>query len=279
MAITVNPLAPIGAEILGASVETLLGDDSVPGLVLGALEEHGVLVFPQIGFDDEQQSAFSRRLGETVTKDQKGWSETHPDIFNIAMDPERKAGAYMKGTFAWHIDGMTLDIPSKATVLSCRVLPADTSEGNTEFASTYAAYDRLSDEEKTRVADYKVWHSLEASHRRDNPNPTPEELARVQAEPPKLQPLVWTHRSGRKSLVIGTTAAWIEGLDEATGEELLGELLECSTRQEHVYSHKWTVGDLVIWDNRGVLHRAMPYDEDSGREMHRCTIVGDEPIQ
>jgi alpha-ketoglutarate-dependent taurine dioxygenase len=279
MDVTVNKLSPLGTEIAGADVETLLNDERIPGKVLSLLEESGVLVFSQLGLDDAQQAAFSRSLGETVKKDQKGWSKEFPDIFNIAMDADRKAGAYMKGTFAWHIDGMTLEIPSKATVLTGRVLSDAPGEGNTEFASTYAAYDRLSDEEKDRFADLKVWHSLEVTYKRDNPNGSVEDLARARAEPPKLQPLVWTHHTGRKSLVIGTTAATIEGMDDDEGAAFLADLLERSTRPEYVYSHTWSVGDMVIWDNRGVLHRALPYAEDSGREMHRCTIMGDEPIQ
>ncbi len=279
MDVTVNKLCPLGAEVLGADIETLLNDEQIPAFVLDALEENGVLVFPELGFDDAQQAAFCRRLGDTVKKDQKGWSKEFPDVFNIAMDQDRKAGAYMKGTFAWHIDGMTSEVPAKATVLTGRVLPASKEEGNTEFASTYAAYDRLSDEEKERFAGLKVVHSLEVSHRRDNPNPSEEDLARLRAEPPKVQPLVWMHRTGQRSLVIGTTAAYIEGMPEEEGAELLAELLERSTKPEYVYSHEWSVGDMVIWDNRGVLHRALPYDEDSGREMHRVTIVGDEPIQ
>jgi alpha-ketoglutarate-dependent taurine dioxygenase len=279
MDVTVNKLSPIGTEFVGADIETLLTDERIPGKILDQLDRNGVLVFSELGLDDEQQAQLSRRLGDTVRKDQKGWSKDFPDIFNIAMDEDRKAGAYMKGTFAWHIDGMTLDIPSKASLLTARVLPAASDGGKTEFASTYAAYDRLTDEEKERFADLKVWHSLEASHRRDNPDPSPEELARIRAEPPRLQPLVWTHHSGRKSLVLGTTAAWIEGMPEDEGAALLGDLLERSTRPEHVYSHTWSVGDLVIWDNRGVLHRATPYAEDSGREMHRVTLVGDEQVQ
>jgi alpha-ketoglutarate-dependent taurine dioxygenase len=278
MKATVNQLSPLGAEIVGVDIETLLTDDEVPSKVLDLLEENGVLLFPELGLDDAEQAQFSRRLGDTVKKTSKGWSEEFPDVFKITMEQDRVAGAYMKGTFEWHIDGMTLDIPSKASLLSCRSLPV-AEVGGTEFASTYAAYDQLSDDEKARLEGLKVWHSLEASHRRYDPNPSPEVLARLQSEPPRLQPLVWTHHTGRKSLVIGTTATHIEGMPEDEGAALLDELLERSTQPSQVYSHRWKVGDLVIWDNRGVLHRALPYSEDSGREMHRVTLVGDEAIQ
>lgn len=200
---------------------------------------------------------FSRRLGTTVTKGRKGWSEEYPDVFNVSMDRDLVAGAYMKGTFAWHIDGVTLEIPSKASLFTGRVI-TDSAGSVTQFASTYAAYDHLSNEEKARFAGLKVWHSLEVSHRRFDPDPAADVLERLRAEPPTLQPLVWTHGSGRKSLVIGTTASHVDGMAEAEGAALLDELLDRATRPDRVYSHEWKVGDVVIWDNRGVLHRALP---------------------
>jgi len=90
---------------------------------------------------------------------------------------------------------------------------------------------------------------------------------------------VWTHRSGRKSLVLGASADYVVGMDLDEGRGLLDELLERATVPDRVYSHVWSVGDTVIWDNRGVLHRATPYDPSSRREMLRTTALGDEPIQ
>jgi len=90
---------------------------------------------------------------------------------------------------------------------------------------------------------------------------------------------VWTHRTGRKSLVLGASADCVVGMDLDEGRALLAELLERATVPENVYSHTWSVGDTVIWDNRGVLHRAAPYDPTSSRELLRTTVLGDEPIQ
>ena len=101
----------------------------------------------------------------------------------------------------------------------------------------------------------------------------------LRSAPQRVHPLVWTHRSGRKSLVLGVTTSHVEGMDEAEGRQLLASLLDHATAPDRVYSHQWEVGDLVIWDNRGTLHRVTPYPEDSGRLMHRVTLVGDEPIQ
>ena len=122
-------------------------------------------------------------------------------------------------------------------------------------------------------------HSLEASQRLVFPDPTPEQLAGWRSRPDKEHPLVWQHRSGRRSLVLGASASHVVGMDRAEGKALLDELLERSTAPERVYRHEWAVGDLVIWDNTGVMHRVHPYDPASGREMHRTTMSGDEPIR
>ncbi|MDT5327924.1 MAG: hypothetical protein QOF25_5076, partial [Mycobacterium sp.] len=125
----------------------------------------------------------------------------------------------------------------------------------------------------------RVVHSLEASQRRITPDPTPEQLARWRSRRTHEHPLVWTHRSGRRSLVLGASADYVAGMDLEDGRALLAELLERATVPENVYSHNLSVGDTVIWDNQGVLHRAAPYDPNSQREMLRTTVLGDEPIQ
>ncbi len=122
-------------------------------------------------------------------------------------------------------------------------------------------------------------HSFEASQRLVHPDPTAEEVARWRAKPDKEHPLVWRHRSGRRSLVIGVSAARVVGLSDADGASLLADLLQRATVPGRVYRHEWAVGDLVLWDNTGVMHRALPYDPSSAREMHRTTMSGDEPIR
>jgi alpha-ketoglutarate-dependent taurine dioxygenase len=264
----------VGALVEGVDREHLLHDESFPEWTLEALDANGVLVFKGLHLDDEEQVAFSRRLG-TVEKLGKG---ELPEIFRVTLDPAKnKAARYLKGTFVWHIDGCTDDIPIMATMLSAHAVAE--WGGETEFASTYQAYEDLTDEEKERFAEVRVIHTIEASQRTHNPDPSPEEVANWRLRPPKIHPLVWTHASGRKSLVLGATTAGVEGMDEDDGRKFLDELLERSTQPERVYRHTWEVGDLVIWDNRGVLHRACEYDATSARDMHRTTFKGDEPIQ
>lgn len=279
MALTTRQLGPVGVEILGADDTYLLGDDDAPGEIMDLLEANGVVLFRGLHLDDERQVAFSRRLGKPVVKKTPGYRGQLPEIFHVTLDRRINDVSYMKATFGWHIDGTTggVEFPPKATLLTARVLPDEGSQ--TQFASTYAAYSRLSAEEKDRFEGLKVMHALEASYRRVQPDPTPEVLAQLRADQNQLQPLVWTHRSGRKSLVIGTHAWYVEGMDHDQGAQLLRDLEARATAPDHVYTHAWEVGDLVIWDNRGVMHRAVPYAEDSGREMHRVTLAGDEPIQ
>jgi alpha-ketoglutarate-dependent taurine dioxygenase len=252
----------------------LLHDDALPAWTLEALEAHGALVFRGIHVDDDVQVAFSKRLGRVETFG----SVDHPEIFRVTLDPAKNpAAAYLRGTFDWHIDGCTDDIPTMATMLSAHAVAE--SGGETEFASTYAAYDALSDEEKDRFEPVRVVHTIEASQRLVNKDPSPEELALWRSRPTKEHPLVWTHQSGRRSLVLGATASHVSGMGVDEGRSLLADLLARATTPDRIYRHQWSVGDMVMWDNRGVLHRACRYDPTSPRDMHRTTLSGQEPIQ
>ena len=166
-----------------------------------------------------------------------------------------------------------------ATVLSALKDPPNPG-GETEFARWYAAYGALSDAEKERYGSLRVVHSLEASQRRVTPDPSPEVLAKWRSRRTHEHPLVWTHRNGRKSLVLGASADYVVGMDREEGTALLAELLYCATVPDKVYSHTWSVGDTVIWDNRGVLHRAAPGTSRlCPGKMLRTTVLGDERIQ
>jgi alpha-ketoglutarate-dependent taurine dioxygenase len=278
--LTINKLtASVGAEVTGLDPEAMATDDALGAAILDALEDNGVLVFPRLGLQPEAQVAFCRRLGQ-VDHSSDGH---HPvrGIYPVTLDKSKNASAsYLRATFDWHIDGCTPtndEPPQKATILSAKQV-ADRG-GETEFANSYAAYEAFSDEDKERFGALRVVHSLEASQRRVNPDPPPELVAKWRSRPTHEHPLVWTHRSGRKSLVLGASADHVVGMDLDEGRALLAELLDRATQSDRVYRHKWSVGDTVIWDNNGVLHRAAPYDPDSPREMLRTTVLGDEPIQ
>jgi alpha-ketoglutarate-dependent sulfate ester dioxygenase len=269
----------VGAEVTGLDPVHLAADDPVGEAILDALEDNGVLVFPGLHLDPETQVEFCHRLG-AIDYSSDG-HHSIAGIYPVTLDKSKNSSAaYLRGTFDWHIDGCTPtgdDYPQKATVLSAKQVAE--RGGETEFASSYAAYDTLTDDEKRRYGALRVVHSLEASQRRITPDPTPEQLAQWRSRRTHEHPLVWTHRSGRKSLVLGASADYVVGMDLDEGRALLAELLDRATVPDKVYSHSWSVGDTVIWDNRGVLHRAAPYAPDSERLMLRTTVLGDEPIQ
>lgn len=276
----VNKLtASVGAEVAGLDPARLAPGDPVGQALLDALEDNGVLVFRGLHLDPEVQVDFCRLLGE-VDHSADGH---HPvaGIYPITLNPAKNSSAeILKATFDWHIDGCTPlgdECPQKATVLSA-VQVADWG-GETEFANSYAAYEELTDDEKERFGSLRVVHSLEASQRRAHPDAGPEQVARWRSRRTHEHPLVWTHRSGRKSLVLGASADYVVDMDLDEGRALLQQLLDRATVADKVYSHQWSVGDTVIWDNRGVLHRAAPYDPASPREMLRTTVLGDEPIR
>lgn len=235
------------------------------------LKERSALVFPQVHLTPEEQLAFAGTIGEVFLVGGK-------EMQKISLDPEVNPVAdYTRGAFYWHIDGANDDIPAKATMLNCRVL-AEEGQGDTLVANTYAAYEDLSDEDKALVGRLRARHSLESTQRMVNPEPTYAELQRWQAYPSKSHPLVWTHPGGQKSLLIGATAYYIEGMSFEEGRALLCRLQEFATQPQYVYRHRWSVGDFLLFDNTGTMHKAAPYDTTSKRLMDRTTLHGEEAI-
>ena len=277
--VTCEPLAAgVGAEVQGVDARDVAHHEAVASAVFEALEQYGVLVFRGLYLEPEDQITFCRRLGEIDYEDGH-----HPvrGIYRVTLDKTKNASAdYLKGTFHWHMDGCTPlhgEPPQKATMLTSVAVAS--SGGETQFASTYAGYEGLAPEEKQQADVLRVVHSLEASQRSVWPDPSSEQLARWRSRPTSTHPLVWRHRTGRRSLVVGVHADYVVGMDRDEGRALLEALLEDATAPERVYRHEWRVGDSVIWDNTGMVHRVSPYASDSPRELLRTTVFGDEPIQ
>lgn len=124
----------------------------------------------------------------------------------------------------------------------------------------------------------RVYHSLVSTQRITSPEPTLEQYRYWRERGGNVLPLVWTHRSGRKSLVVGATTEYVLDMEPQRSLDLLFKLRAWATQPQYVYRHEWTLGDLVIWDNTGTLHRALPYSADSGRLMHRTKLAGEEPF-
>ncbi len=260
-------LTPRIASELRASVDSLVSG-KFSSEIRALLEQRGVVAFRELNLSDDQQLAFTKTLG-TTSQEYK--------MTKITMDPlENPNAEYIKGAFYWHIDGTMLDIPIFASVMSGRKL----SEvgGQTEFSNTYAAYEDLPASEQKYLEQLKVVHMFETSQRFVHPEPSYEQLRDWQKFQPNVLPLVWKHRSGRKSLVLGSTASHVEGMELREGWALLTRLRDWATQPQFVYRHEWKLGDLVIWDNTGTMHRAIAYPLDSGRLMYRTQIAGDEPF-
>src|SRR3954452_5498678 len=260
--------AMIGIELAGRPAAGELRD---------ALAEHGVVVYPEVHIDDDALIDLSRELGEVAVV--PTGEHRRPEIQTITLDPAKSNAllvSYRQGNFHWHIDGATQEVPQKATFLSAQAV--DPAGGDTEFATTYAAYEALPEDERQRLADLQVVHSFAAAQRLANPDPSDEERAAWDRVPTRVHPLVWAHRDGRKSMLLGATAETVVGWQQDEARTLLDHLLEWSTQPQFVLRHHWRAGDLVVWDNTGMLHRALPFEPSSVRLLHRTTLVGEEAV-
>ncbi|MDR2856772.1 MAG: TauD/TfdA family dioxygenase [Novosphingobium sp.] len=264
----------IGSRVLNTKEELLSGEltDEINEL----LERRGVLVFKQLHFTDDEQIAFTNALGGNATE----IGYRNEAVFPISLDRSinQDVAEYLKGSLFWHVDGTMNAVPVRGSILTSKVLP--TWGGNTEFANCYAAYDDLPEETKARIDGLRVVHTMWASQLYHTPEPTLAQLANWQGQGQGRRelPLVWKHRSGRKSLVLGNTAQYVVGLEPEESARVLHGLREVATSEPYHYSHEWEVGDSVMWDNTGTLHRAMPYDPDCGRLLHRTILQGEEAI-
>lgn len=279
--VRIEPIKPHIGGLVHVSKEHLLDHQTIAA-VREALEDRGVLVFPRMNLTDTEQLAFTDKLGQRLNYTRKApgsGAADQEDVYAITLDKKiNTQPEYVLGTFFWHIDGVTINQPlPKATLLTARKLsPAG---GQTEFASTYAAYENLPETEKKALENLKVVHRMEASMRPVFEELSEENLARWRGmSEVMVHPLVWTHNSGRKSLVVGSHADSVVGLPIPHGRSLLVRLQEWAAQPAFSYRHEWQEGDLVMWDNCGCMHRVVPYDENSGRRMHRTTIMGEERV-
>ncbi len=274
--INIEPIAPHLGALVKISPTHLL-DEGVAEACLQALNQYGVLLFPQISISDETQVAFSNQLGKMEAASNSAVDDTAAKelgIYPVTLDPTRhKYRDYIDANVNWHIDGTAYETLPRATTLKCEVPPS--AGGDTEFANLFSAYDCLPEAKKQQFENLRIVHSVEAANRMMNANPLAEDLDRWRTTiPPREQPLVWAHSDGRKSLVIGSTADHIVGMSESDSKALIDELLEWCTREQFCYRHHWQQGDLAVWNTRGNLHCAHPYTEGSGRLMHRTTVMG-----
>ncbi|TAM68993.1 TauD/TfdA family dioxygenase [Mycobacterium sp.] len=259
----------IGSEIR-TDLDTLLSGREADN-IRAMLEQRGVIFFRGLQISDEQQVAIAKTLGSIVQNEGEG------GIYKISLDTNvNQRAEYLKGSMFWHFDGSLQPYPNLATLL--RAMKLSDSGGQTEFCNTYAAYEDLPEADKTAIAGLRVVHSAERSQYYVRPEMSYEEITFWQKSPTKSCPMVWTHRSGRKSLLLGATADYVIGLPVEESRALLARLRDWATQARYLYRHEWQLGDLLMWDNTGTMHRALPYAADSGRLMHRTVLAGEEPL-
>ena len=271
--------ATLGAVVRGVDLNAPFGDEAFEEIHAAWLR-HAVLVFPGQRLDDESHKAFSRWFGrlERVITRREDSTEVISNLSNVRKDgtliePDGSRALFLKGNSYWHTDSSFKRVPAKASLLFARQVP--TEGGETEFADMRAAWDRLDPKTQARLDGKVALHSYRYSQGKVGGLDVMSE-AELDDLPPVEHPVVRIHpETGRKSLYIGRHASHIVGEDVAASRELLEGLCEEACRPPRVFSHRWKAGDLVMWDNRCVLHRGRPYPPDQPREMRRTTIAGD----
>lgn len=277
MPLTVTPLTPVFcAEVTGVDITKPL-DDATFAAIRKAFDDHGVLIFPNQPMNDAQQIAFSERFGRLEVS--KGVNPGSGTPFARQSNIDIKSGTvipkddrrmfYQKANMLWHADSTFKAVTSLCSVLSAREIPP--MGGATEFASTRAAYEELPDAEKSALDGLIVEHDFIYSRGLVGFEFTPEEAANF---PPVRHNFVRTNKNnGRKSVLIGAHAKCIVGWPEDKSRALLDGLLARAAKPENSFRHEWRDGDVVVWDNQAVVHRATPYDTERYRRvMQRTTI-------
>ena len=271
------PLGPgFAAELRGVDLIDVASSDAGYRAVREAFEEHSVILFRNQEVSDDVQVAFSRAFGplERTKVGSLCAGTLYVHITNVAEDgvlvsPTDRQALANQANQLWHTDSSFKATPALASVLSARIVPE--VGGETEFASTRLAWDRLPDARKEELCDLVATHSYANS--RDQIDPalmTPEELA---ALPPVRWRLIWRNpANGRDALYVASHAGAIEGMDGNEGRALLARLIDDATQSSRTYLHRWRAGDVVMWDNRATMHRGRPWPGNQARLMVRTTI-------
>ena len=279
MSVEIRPLhEQFGAEVVGVdATRDMTPDEFAP--IMKAFETYSVLLFRGPVMTDKQQIALSEHFGivQVAFKANQTGGSMFSRQSNINFETneifpsEHHRITFLKANMLWHTDSSYMNCASLCSILASREVPP--SGGNTEVVSTRAAYEKLPQALKDRIEDLMVIHSL--SYARDKMDMSILTDEQRDAAPPVKHPLVQVNpANGKKSMLIGAHAAFIDGWTEEDSRELLDELVEYSTRLEDIYSHVWQNGDAIVWDNRCILHRATPFESNKyRRHLERTTIT------
>jgi len=279
--LNVRALTPcFGGVIEGIDLSAAMPDATLD-LILQAFAEHSLLIIPDQDLTPEKQIAFSKCFGALECHVLNQYClEGHPEIFmvsNIEKDG-RHIGAH-GGSKKFHTDLAYIAEPSLGSLFYCLECPE--GEGETSFISMSAVYAALPNEKRQWLEDKKIIFDFGWHHDREHAHRPPMTEEQRAATPPVTHPAVRTHPvTGQRSLYVSEFhARQFVGLSEEESQTVFGELIEFAKQPEFGYTHSWTPGDLVIWDNRCLLHKAMPFDEENARRlMYRTTVKGDKPF-
>jgi len=275
MALTVEPTAAtLGATVTDVDLATLNDSDWVA--IERAFHAYAVLIFPGQHLNDAAQVAFGRRFGniEQLVADREIVPISNQRQDGSLLQDHEHGMQIMLGNEGWHTDSSYMQLAAKASVLSAHVVPA--TGGQTEWADMRAAYDALDAAMRARITNLSAYHSLRYSQARIGHAAANGASYGFHDEAPPLRPLLKVHPvTGRKSLFIGRHAFGIPGLDPAESEQLLDELVTFACQPPRTYAHAWRPGDVVVWDNRCVLHRARPFDHREPRVMRHTRVAGE----
>lgn len=269
----VEPIdATLGAVLTGVRLAPI--DEDRFRAIEEAFHTYAVLVFPDQHLTQEEQVAFARHFGELERL--AGDLEAVP-LANVSREGEvfgadHPVMAILRGNSGWHTDSSYMPVSAKASALSAHIV--DEHAGGTEWADMRAAYDALDDQTKSLIEGRSAAHSIRYSQQRAGEHQVAGYGFDVDIPPHR--PLVKVHPvTGRKALFIGRHAHAVDGMTAEESEALIDRLVDFACRPPRVYTHRWTAGDLVLWDNRCVLHRAEPWGWDRPRVMLHTRIAGD----
>ena len=273
----VQPLeGGLGAEIQGVAVSEV--DDATFPAIYDAFLTHQLLLFRGREVSHGDQVGFARRFGEVQVHVMNQYhANAYPELYmlsNLGADGKPSGKHPDKGTMAWHTDGSWQARSTKATMLFAEIIPA--KGGETGFADMYSAYDAMSAEERGRLETFRAVHNLNFSrNRRHGEEPMTD--AQRKTAPPVEQPVVRVHpETGRKAMYLGDHAESIVGMGYDEGRDFIEAMNDRIVANARVYWHKWRPGDLMVWDNRCLLHKAGGYDTAAEpRVIRRCTVLGD----
>ena len=263
--------ATLGAVVTDVDLSDL--DDADWPAIHAAFLRYGVLVFPDQHVDDDAQRAFAYRFGDRLEGGASGRISNQRRDGSLATAKD-EAFRLQRGNEGWHIDSTYMPLAAKAGMLSAVRVPS--AGGQTEFADMRAAWDALDDARRAQLEGLSARHSLYRSQRAIGFVHETDQRYGFHTQGAPLRGLVKRHpETGRKAIYAGRHAYDIPGMEAAESERFLAELMDWACQPPRVYSHAWQVGDLVVWDNRCVMHRAAPYDASEVRVLRSSRVSGD----